>query len=288
MTEPLRLGTRASQLALAQSGQVAEAITRATGVGVELIHISTRGDRIQNKPLPEIGGKGLFTAELESALRTGAIDLAVHSLKDLPTDDPDGLTLGAIPARVDPRDALVGATLADLPQGAVVATGSLRRRIQLLDIRPDLTIVDIRGNVDTRLRKRDEGLCVATVLAMAGLRRLGIERADISPIGKDQMIPAVGQGALGIQCRLGDERVLALLQPIDDGDTRRCVLAERAFLAAVGGGCNVPAACHAVLDGADIVASACLEQGQGQLRRVHARGQDPVALGRGLAAAVQA
>lgn len=287
MAEPLRLGTRGSQLALAQSGQVAAAVTAATGIAVELVRITTRGDRIQDRPLPEVGGKGLFTAELEAALREGRIDLAVHSLKDLPTEDPDGLVLGAIPQRVDPRDAFVGPTLADVPAGAVVATGSLRRRVQLLALRPDLEIHDIRGNVDTRLRKRDEGQCVATLLAMAGLLRLGVARPDIHPFSVDEMIPAVGQGALGIQCRGGDERVLGALMAVEHADTRRCVEAERAFLAAVGGGCNVPAACHVTLDGTDLVGVACFQDESAALRRSQAKGTDAVALGHALAAAVR-
>ncbi len=287
MAEPLRLGTRGSQLAWAQSGQVAAALTAATGVQVERVRITTRGDRFQDQPLPDIGGKGLFTAELEEALRSGAIDLAVHSLKDLPTEDPDGVVLGAIPERADPRDALVGPALDALPEGAVVGTGSLRRRMQLLAHRPDLQIQDIRGNVPTRLKKRDEGQCVATVLAMAGLIRLGIEREDIWPLPVELMIPAVGQGALGVQCRAGDARVLGLLAAVEDPDTRRCVEVERAFLAAVSGGCNSPAACYAVLEGDGLSAVACLELADGSLRRGSARGVDAVALGRGLAAALR-
>jgi hydroxymethylbilane synthase len=286
MAEPLRLGTRGSRLALAQSGQVAAAITAATGVMVELVRITTRGDQFQDKPLPEIGGKGLFTVELETALRDGAIDLAVHSLKDLPTADPDGLMLGAIPERADARDALVGPTIEALPQGAVVATGSLRRRVQLLALRPDLDIQDIRGNVDTRLRKRDEGRCVATVLAMAGLDRLGISRPDIHPLCVEQMVPAVGQGALGIQCREGDSRVLALLGAVEHPPTRRRIDVERAFLAAFGGGCNVPAGCHAVLQGGSIFATACHQTDGAPLARASARGDDPRALGHALALAL--
>lgn len=286
MAKPLRLGTRGSRLALAQSGQVGAAITAATGVMVELVRITTRGDRIQDKPLPEIGGKGLFTAELEAALRDGTIDLAVHSLKDLPTEDPGGLMLGAIPERADPRDALVGPAIDSLPEGAVVATGSLRRRVQLLALRPDLDIRDIRGNVDTRLRKRDEGHCMATVLAMAGLTRLDISRPDIWPLTVEQMVPAVGQGALGIQCREGDQRVLALLAGVEHSPTRRRTDVERAFLAAVGGGCNVPAGCHAILQGGNILATACYQADGAPLRRASARGDDPQRLGHALAIAV--
>ncbi len=178
MSESLVLGTRGSALALAQSQQVADAITAATGLSVRLQIIRTRGDAIQDRPLAKVGGKGLFTAELEEGLRAGEIDLAVHSAKDLPTEDPPDLAIGAWPARQDPRDVLVGPSLEDLRLGAVVGTGSQRRRLQLLDLRPDLVITDIRGNVDTRLAKRDAGLFDAILLAAAGLARLGIVRPD--------------------------------------------------------------------------------------------------------------
>jgi hydroxymethylbilane synthase len=287
MAEHLRIGTRGSALALTQSGMVADAVTAATGVSVELVRITTRGDRIQDKPLPAIGGKGLFTVELEAALIDGSIDLAVHSLKDLPTDDPAGLCLGAIPERADPRDALVGPSLAELPQGATVGTGSLRRRAQLLLLRPDLNIVDIRGNVPTRLRKRDEGQVDATVLAMAGLARLGIERADVHPFTLAQMVPAVGQGALAIQCREDDPRVRPLIAAIDHAITRRCVTAERSFLAAYGGGCNVPAGCHAWLVDDQVEAVAFAVGAGGGPIRATARGPDAAALGQHLAAVVR-
>ena len=280
MPEVFRLGTRGSLLALTQSRQVANAVFGATGVPVELVVISTRGDEITDRPLPAIGGKGLFTMELEHALRTGAIDFAVHSLKDLPTDDPDGLVLGAVPQRVDPRDALVGYSFADLPPGSTVATGSLRRRVQLAAMRPDLTICGIRGNVPTRLKKRDDGLCDATVLAMAGLERLAIDRTDIYPLSQDEMVPAVGQGALAVQCRSGDERVLHALSTIEHTETRACVQGERAFLEALGGGCNVPAGCN--ISPSDegsysVVAVTALEDGT--LKRFESDGQNPVELG---------
>jgi hydroxymethylbilane synthase len=285
MQRPLVLGTRGSALALAQSQQTADLLTARTGVPVELRIISTRGDRNQVRPLAELGGKGLFTAELEEGLRVGEIDLAVHSLKDLPTDDPAGLALGAIPLRADPRDVLVGPPLAELPHGAVVGTGSLRRRVQLLHLRPDLQLIDLRGNVDTRLRKRDEGVCAAAVLAAAGLARLGVSRPDLRPLGVHEMVPAVGQGALAVQCRADDAAVLDLLRVLDDEPTRRCVRAERAFLATYGGGCNVPAACHAwPLDGGGLRAVAVVEAGA--LRRAEAEGDDPEALGRALAQAL--
>ena len=245
MPEPLILGTRGSILARTQSQHVADAITAATGVPVELRIISTRGDRNQTQPLAQLGGKGLFTLELEEGLRDGSLDLAVHSLKDLPTDDPDGLVIGAMPRREDPRDAWVGPTVDVLAAGAVVGTGSLRRAAQVRALRPDVRIEDIRGNVETRLAKRDAGRYDATILAMAGLRRLGIVREDVHPLTVEQMVPAVGQGVLGVQCRAGDARLLGLLAAIDDVETRRCATLERAFLAALGGGClglDVP--CH--------------------------------------------
>ena len=285
MPESLKLGTRGSQLAMTQSQQVADAVQQATDVTVELVVISTRGDRIQDKPLPEIGGKGLFTAELEAALLDGSIDFAVHSLKDLPTEDPKGLILGAIPKRVDPRDALVGCSLDELPHAAVVASGSLRRRTQIQSARPDVQLVDIRGNVPTRIKKRDDGLCSATVLAMAGLSRLGIERHDIFPLEIEQMVPAVGQGALAVQCRAGDEVVLGVLRAIEHAQTRACVEGERAFLSTFGGGCNVPAGCHITgpVDGLYRLL-AVVSDDAGNIRRVTSSGTDPTALGKQAAA----
>ena len=191
--KPFILGTRGSRLAVAQSQQVADAITAATGRPVQLKIVSTRGDRDRSRPLAQLGGKGLFTQELEDGLREGALDLAVHSLKDLPTDDPDGLVVGCFPEREDPRDAFVGPPLAELPHGARIGSGSLRRRAQILALRPDLELVDIRGNVDTRLGKVDDGTVVGTILAMAGMNRLGIQRPDIQAFTVDQMVPAVGQ-----------------------------------------------------------------------------------------------
>jgi hydroxymethylbilane synthase len=284
----LRLGTRGSQLAITQSKLVAHAVTNATGVAVELVVISTKGDRVKNVPLPAIGGKGLFTAELETALRDGSIDFAVHSLKDLPTDDPDGLVLGAIPSREDPRDCLVGPALVDLTKGAVVGSGSLRRREQLLKLRPDICVEDIRGNVHTRLKKRDRGDFEATILAMAGLYRLGIERADMHPFSIDMMVPAVGQGALGVQCRNGDQRVLEFLAMIDDEETRSCVSGERVFLAAFGGGCNVPAGCHLVRDAGRYRLDAFVSKPSGEGIRIVQEGDDPVSLGAAAAKIAQA
>ncbi len=285
-TDPLRLGTRGSPLALTQSGHVAAAITAATGVPVELVVITTRGDRDQASPLRQIGGKGLFTAELEEGLRDGSLDLAVHSLKDLPTDDAPGLVLGAVPLRADPRDVLIGPPLSALRLGAVVGSGSPRRVAQLRALRPDLQTVELRGNVDTRLRRVDEGRVQATLLAAAGLARLGIARPDVHPLSVDEMVPAPGQGALAVQIRAGDARVAALVGAIDDADTRACTSAERAFLHALSGGCSVPAACHVRRVDEGFAGVAVLEAG-GQLRRAARTGTDPVALGAALAADVR-
>ena len=221
--------------------------------------------------------------ELEEGLRDGSLDLAVHTLKDLPTDDPEGLCLGAIPQREDPRDCLVGLSLDELPKGARVGTGSLRRRAQILALRPDLEIADIRGNVETRLRKRDEGQYASTILAVAGMNRLGIVRHDARPFSVEQMVPAVGQGALGIQCRTDDGELLGALATIQHEPTRRAVDAERAFLAAYGGGCNVPAACHVHLDNDVLVGVACAELADGRMQRVHAKDRSAVDLGQRLA-----
>jgi len=257
----LVIGTRGSQLATTQTGHVAEALRRVTGLPVELKILSTRGDRVQDRPLAEVGGKGLFTLELEQALREGSIDLAVHSLKDLPTDDPEGLVLAAHPERVDARDVLVGSALQALPSGSVVGTGSARRSALLKDVRPDLEIRGIRGNVDTRLRKLREGPYQAIVLAAAGLDRLALdvpgERLD-----PRRFVPAPGQGVLAVQCAQRPE-VIGLVQRIDHPATRLQITAERAFLAALGGGCSVPAAAWSALDGDLITLHAALGREDG-------------------------
>jgi hydroxymethylbilane synthase len=272
VSETLVIGTRGSALARAQSEWVARQVEAFAGEGltVRLEIISTRGDRIQDRPLPEVGGKGLFTAELEAALREGSVDMAVHSLKDLPTEDADGLTVGCITRREDPADVLIGSTLAGLREGAVVGTGSARRAAFLLDARPDLEIRGIRGNVGTRLRKlHDEGYD-AIVLAAAGLNRLGIE-VERDPLPTDAFIPAPGQGALGVQCRVVDGRVQELLRGVEHAMTRLCVRAERAFLAAVGGGCSVPAGALATIHRGELTLRAGLKVG-GELRRVVVKG----------------
>jgi hydroxymethylbilane synthase len=214
--------------------------------------ITTQGDKILDKPLPEIGGKGLFTQELESELLSGAVHCAVHSLKDLPVENPEGLTIGCIPVRAEVRDALIsknGFTLATLPQKAVVGTSSLRRAAQLLAARPDLKTESLRGNVDTRVRKALAGSYDAILLAGAGLTRLGLDLHVTEWLSLDVMLPAPGQGALGVQCRADDQMTLDLLTTLEDESTRKAVTAERAFLSGLGGGCAVPVAAYAkILD----------------------------------------
>ncbi len=249
MSETLRLGTRGSQLARTQSQWVADRITEATGRPVVLVIIRTKGDRVTDRPLSQVGGKGLFTKELEDALLAGDVDLAVHSMKDMPTDQPDGLIFGAIPVREDPRDVLVGARLADLPAGAVVGTGSERRQAQLQLLRPDIELRGIRGNVDTRIQKQRDGEYAAVVLAAAGIARLGRSAEVTDFIAVEDMIPAVGQGALALQCREGDVETIHALSRVHDPATAICVKAERAFLIELQGGCSVPAGAHAILDG---------------------------------------
>lgn len=258
------LGTRGSQLALAQSRWVAARLQEATGTPVRLQVISTKGDRVQDRPLPEVGGKGLFTVELEDALREGRIHLAVHSLKDLPTDDAPGLCVAAYPERADPRDVLIGATLDGLAQGAVVGTGSARRQAQLLDARPDLVVRGIRGNVDTRLQKLQDQPYDAIVLAAAGLARLGLQ-VDAHPLDPELCVPAPGQGCLGIQCAVDSDasRAVALL---DVAESRAAVAAERAFLNELEGGCSVPAGAYAVVDGDQLWLRAMLADDAGVQR----------------------
>ncbi len=244
MRELLRIGTRASLLALTQSTWVKERIeSLLPGLRVELKHISTRGDRILDVPLAKVGGKGLFVKEIEEALLRGDIDLAVHSMKDVPAILPEGLHIGVIPARETARDALVSArfaSLAALPEGAIVGTSSLRRRAQLIHLRPDLRIRDLRGNVDTRLRKLDEGEYGALILAGAGLKRLGLAGRITALLDEREMLPAIGQGALGIELRRADEELLAALGPLHHTETAWAVTAERAFLARLEGGCQTP------------------------------------------------
>jgi len=241
----VRIGSRGSDLALWQSNYVRKLLkARWPGVQIEIDIYTTKGDQQLDRPLPEIGGKGLFTAELEEALRDNRIDAAVHSLKDLPTDSPAGLTIVAVPVREDPADVLVsrgGYTLESLPDGASVGTSSLRRAGQLLRLRPDVKIIDIRGNLDTRIKKAMEptGPYDAVILARAGLARLGLVEAISHVFSVEEMLPAPGQGALAIQSR-DDWAAHELLSSLNDPDAAATTTAERAFLAGLGGGCSVP------------------------------------------------
>lgn len=240
----LRLGTRTSRLALWQAHYVSDRLTDAwPDLRVELVPFVTKGDKTLDVALPAIGGKGVFTAELERALREGSVDMAVHSLKDLPTDDPEGLTIGAIPPRGDARDAWVcpaGTRLEALRPGAVVGTSSPRRAAQILRQRPDLKVRSVRGNVETRYRKAASGDYDALVLAYAGLERLGMSASVTYAFDARVMLPAPGQGALGVQIRQGDEKTHRYLATLDHAPTRRAVEAERYLLAALGGGCSAP------------------------------------------------
>jgi hydroxymethylbilane synthase len=266
----IRIGTRASTLALVQAQAVGDAL-RARGHEVEIVPMRTEGDRLAAARLAAIGGKGLFVREIEEALLARTVDLAVHSLKDLPAELPEELTLLAFPPREDARDVLVGRRpggLKALVRGAVVGTSSPRRRALVLACRPDVTVEPLRGNVDTRLRKLEDGAFDATILAAAGLRRLGVTPAHADPLDVDEFVPAVGQGVLGIEARRDDARVVAALAPLDDAATRACAIAERSFLARLGASCVTPVAAHASLDGGHVVMRALVisEDGVGQLR----------------------
>ncbi len=246
-------GTRGSALARRQTDWVAEQLQAVfPELAIKTAIFSTRGDRELSKPLPEIGGKGLFTAELEAALLSGEIDAAVHSLKDLPTENPPGLTIGAILPRENPADVLVsraGHTLDTLPRGASVGTSSLRRGAQLLARRPDLRIISLRGNVDTRIKKalNPDGPYDAIVLAAAGLNRMGLSQHITAELPAELMLPAPGQGAVAVQCRANDAASLAMLERLNHCPTQQAVIAERAFLAGLGGGCSVPVGALAVV-----------------------------------------
>ncbi len=255
----LRIGTRGSPLALAQAHEVRDRLVAAhvslTEDAVEIVVISTKGDEILDRALSEIGGKGLFTEEIEARLSSGDIDIAVHSMKDMPTALPPGLDIPCLLPREDVRDAFISpraASLDDLPKGAVVGSASLRRQAQILNHRPDLSVITFRGNVQSRLRKLDAGEVDATLLAVAGLNRLG--RADVATaiMDPDMMLPAVAQGAIGIESRIGDTRINDMLAVITCTKTMTCVTAERALLAALDGSCRTPIAALATLDGGEL------------------------------------
>jgi hydroxymethylbilane synthase len=257
LSRPLRIGTRGSPMALCQTALVRDRLRGAhpdlaVAGAVEIVTIRTTGDRVQDRRLAEIGGKGLFTKEIEEALFTGRIDLAVHSLKDVETWLPDGLEIACVLPRDDPRDAFVSMQAPSfdaLPKGARIGTASLRRQAQLLRRRPDLTVVPIRGNVNTRLKKLEAGEVDGLVLALCGLERLGMAGQAIEILSREVMLPAVGQGALAVECRAGDDGLRRLLKPLHDPGSAACVKAERAMLAALDGSCRTPIAGLAELDG---------------------------------------
>lgn len=287
----LIFATRTSALARWQTQWVIQALQAAhPGIQCEEKHILTQGDQILDKALPEIGGKGLFTQELEAELLSGAVHCAVHSLKDLPVEMPDGLVVGCVPRRAEVRDALIsrhGCRLDELPQGAVVGTSSLRRAAQVLAVRPDVTITSLRGNVDTRLRKALEGAYDAVILAGAGLTRLGLQGYVTQWLPLTVMLPAPGQGALAVQCRQADGETLRLLAALEHAPTRTAVTAERQFLLGLGGGCAVPVAAYAEVQGAPetIHLSGLVASADGkQVIRVSGSGTEALALGRKLAA----
>lgn len=275
--DTLIIGTRSSKLALWQADYVADRLRKEyPNLAVEKKLMTTKGDKILDAPLAKIGGKGLFTKELEQAMLEGEIDIAVHSLKDMPTEVPDGLVITAITERYDPGDAFVSnkyKSLEQLPRGAVVGTSSLRRKAQLLHVRPDLVIKDLRGNVNTRLRKLDAGEYDAAVLAVAGLKRLGFAERITEVLPKSMVLPAVGQGALAIEAREDDANVRNLVAFLNDAATVACAKAERAFLARVEGGCQVPVGVYATPEGDALSVEAVIASLDGQrLYRDHVRG----------------
>ena len=286
----LIFATRPSALARWQTQWVISALQEAyPGLICEEKVITTQGDKVLDRPLPEIGGKGLFTQELENELLSGAVHCAVHSLKDLPVENPAGLTVGCVPPRAEVRDALIskdGYTLETLPPGSVIGTSSLRRAAQILSARPDVTTASLRGNVDTRLRKALEGQYDAIILAGAGLTRLGLDSHVTQWLPLNVMLPAPGQGALAIQCRADDRETLSLLSALEDAPTRLAVIAERQFLLGLGGGCAVPVAAYADLshETLDISLTGLVASTDGkQIIKVSGSDNEPIDLGKQLA-----
>lgn len=285
----VRAATRGSSLALWQATHVGRLLeTTYPGLHVEFVVVDTEGDRRLDVPISDFGGKGVFAKEVQTAVLDGRADFAVHSAKDLPSTTVPGLTLAAVPERGDPRDALVGGTLTHLPQGATVATGSMRRRVQLAQIRPDLVFTELRGNMATRLSKVPEG--GAIVVAAVALQRLQLAEHLAEIISPDEMVPQVGQGALGVECREGDDVIIGMLQAIEHEPSRRRVDAERAFLVELGGDCDLPAGAHAVYvdDVGDVAEAGTLRlsaflatdgTASAQLVRMRSLDDDPVALG---------
>jgi hydroxymethylbilane synthase len=272
----LRIGTRGSALARRQVEIAREALrARYPGIEIETVVLQTEGDRRAEVPLEEMGGQGVFVKDIEGRLLAGEIDLAVHSLKDMPAESPQGLALAAVLPRGDARDALVageGCTLAELPSGARIGSDSRRRAVQVLEMRPDVEIVSIRGNVDTRVRKVDSGEYDAAILAVAGLERLGLADRATQVFTTRDVLPAVGQGVLALQCRAGDADLLDELAALDDLDTRAAITAERAFLRALGAGCRLPVGAYATATGAELHIDALLANEAGKAYRGKASG----------------
>ena len=287
----LTFATRPSALARWQTQWVINALQKIhPNLECEEKVITTQGDKILDKPLPEIGGKGLFTQELESELLSGAVHCAVHSLKDLPVENPVGLTVGCIPVRAEVRDALIsrnGYTLSTLPNGTSIGTSSLRRAAQALSLRPDIKTESLRGNVDTRLKKALDGQYDAIILAGAGLTRLGLDSHVTEWLSLDAMLPAPGQGALAVQCRADDSTTLELLSALDDESTRKAVTAERAFLQGLGGGCAVPVAAYATVisERSSVISltGLVISEDGAKVVKVTGEGAESIALGRALA-----
>ncbi|MSP84096.1 MAG: hydroxymethylbilane synthase [Alphaproteobacteria bacterium] len=292
----LRIGTRGSKLALIQAEEVRSRLVAAghPADAVAVVVISTTGDEIQDRTLAEIGGKGLFTKEIDEALLDGRIDLAVHSMKDLPTVLPAGTVIAAVLPREDPRDALIAGSARDLsalPRGAVVGTASLRRASQILMHRPDVMVRPLRGNVDTRLAKIARGEADATLLAVAGLKRLGLMDRASAILEPDVMLPAVAQGAIGVAARDRDEPAIALLRALDDGDSRVTVTAERSFLAVLDGSCRTPIAALARLEGSRLTLRGLIVTPDGRTAHAGERNGErgaAAAIGRELGAALRA
>jgi len=290
----LVIGTRGSKLALWQSEYIKGKVEQITGLPVELKIIKTTGDKILDVPLAKVGGKGLFTKELEVELLAGTVDLCVHSMKDVPTELPDGLFIAAMPERVDPRDVLVsgaGYDLKTLPEGAKLGTSSLRRRAQVVHMRPDLEIVDVRGNLDTRMRKAENGELDAVVLASAGITRMGWADRITSYVPVTQMVPAVGQGAIGIEIREDDEFMRHVMEQVGHPETMECVTAERVVMRMLEGGCQVPIGAYARYEDGALVMDALVGSVDGKrIVREQLCGDagEPEALGEAMVARLRA
>jgi hydroxymethylbilane synthase len=268
MTDLLRIATRQSKLALWQAHYIRDALlAQHNDLKVEIVGFTTEGDRNQHSPLSQIGGKGLFVKELEQALMAGNADIAVHSMKDVPGELPEDLTIAVIGKREDPRDALItrsGLGLADLPKGSRIGSSSLRRRYQIRQQFPEMSYLDLRGNVDTRLRKLESGDYEAIILAASGLRRLGLEQVITETIQHDQCLPAAGQGALGIECRKNDTETQQRIAFLNDEDTWQCVSSERLVTVSLGATCNLPVAAFASIEGDDVLLQAFVSDLDGE------------------------